>query len=575
GTGFCPPAPINQSSNFLLSPSVRQNLELIASVPNSGISHVRTHWILQLIDIKSSEKSQAFLFQNLDKYLSILHGNHLIPHIEFMGNPGGIFSNKSSVEKKAVWRETAFEAANHFIKRFGLKYVNKFRFETWNEPDLHNYNILNLTKAEFIDYVTSIRSGLAEIAENVPGFKFKLRGPAGLFHKRELHQFCYGILEYCTNTCPIDILTYHRKGQGESKEILRGGIELIRNLTKEFPWIAQMEVSNNEADLKSGWSHPLPMNSDVRYAAKLVETVFLHWDAKIRGVLKNLETISHDNAFLSYHPYEFSQRTLLAHFRMNNSRPIYSEFIKKPVLGALGLLANLGNKFLSMERRQNISYISTVSQDSGFFGNILAVSTRNLPEKSFKFTIKLPPGKNVTAFVEILDQKRTNPARYWKKNSSPPYPGQRILQGMRRIQTQKVLVSPEFLNSSEFSRIFKISSPFVISLRFCEESLKNPPQKVENLRFNILSRERITILWNDNYLPSRCLKNYQVFFKAKNRRGLWKEITQGWHVPDLSFDFWRPSGVSGIYKVRSVDILGRRGKFSKPVIVKSASLFAR
>lgn len=524
----------------------------------------------------SSENSQKFLFQNLDKYLSILRGNDLIPHIEFMGNPGGIFCNKSSQEKNALWREIAFQVTSHLVKRFGLKYVKKFRFETWNEPDLHNYNILNLTKAEFIDYVTSIRSGLSEITENVPGFKFKLRGPAGLFHKRELHQLCYGILEYCTNnTCPIDILTYHRKGQGKSKEILREGIELIRNLTEEFPWIAQMEVSNNEADLKSGWSHPSPMNSDMRYAAKLVETVFLHWDAKRRGVLKNLETISHDNAFLSYHPYEFSQRTLLAHFRMNNSRPIYSEFIKKPVLGALGLLANLGNKFLSMERTQNTSYISTVSQDSGFFGNILVVSTRNLPEKAFKITVKLPPGKKFTAFVEILDQKRTNPARFWKKNSSPAYPSQNILQGMRRIQTQKVLVSPESLNSSEFSRIFKISSPFVISLRFCEELLKNPPQKIENMRFNVLSRERITLLWNDKYLPSRCLKNYQVFFKAKNRRGLWKEISRGWHIPDLSFDFWRPSGVFGIYKVRSVDILGRRGKFSKPIIVKSASLFAR
>lgn len=48
-TGFCPTATINQSESYLLSNDVKLNLEIISSLPNHGLSHVRVHWILELI----------------------------------------------------------------------------------------------------------------------------------------------------------------------------------------------------------------------------------------------------------------------------------------------------------------------------------------------------------------------------------------------------------------------------------------------------------------------------------------------------------------------------------------------
>lgn len=65
----------------------------------------------------------------------------------------------------------------------------------------------------------------------------------------------------------------------------------------------------SEADPIAGWDTPRDFQSDVRYAATLIATVMQHWQAKLEGgVLAQLESLSHDNAFLSYHPYEFSQR---------------------------------------------------------------------------------------------------------------------------------------------------------------------------------------------------------------------------------------------------------------------------
>lgn len=65
----------------------------------------------------------------------------------------------------------------------------------------------------------------------------------------------------------------------------------------------------------------------------------------------NYTLLSNDNAFLSYHPFPFTQRTLTARFQVNNTRPPHVQLIRKPVLGALGLLALLGG-FLHLHRLQ-------------------------------------------------------------------------------------------------------------------------------------------------------------------------------------------------------------------------------
>lgn len=87
------------------------------------------------------------------------------------------------------------------------------------------------------------------------------------------------------------------------------------------------------ADPTSGWSKNVSSYADVHYAHTLISIVFEHWGALSNGKLARLESISHDNAFLSYHPYEFEQRTMLARFSMNDTIPWTFQFIQKPVYG--------------------------------------------------------------------------------------------------------------------------------------------------------------------------------------------------------------------------------------------------
>lgn len=63
----------------------------------------------------------------------------------------------------------------------------------------------------------------------------------------------------------------------------------------------------------------------------------------------NYTLLSNDNAFLSYHPHPFTQRTLTARFQVNNTRPPHVQLIRKPVLAVMGLLGLLGNDLLAAD----------------------------------------------------------------------------------------------------------------------------------------------------------------------------------------------------------------------------------
>lgn len=58
--------------------------------------------------------------------------------------------------------------------------------------------------------------------------------------------------------------------------------------------------------------------------------------------------LSNDNAFLSYHPYPFTQRTMLARFQVNSTRPPHVQFIRKPIHAVMGLLSMIGEERVSV-----------------------------------------------------------------------------------------------------------------------------------------------------------------------------------------------------------------------------------
>lgn len=68
----------------------------------------------------------------------------------------------------------------------------------------------------------------------------------------------------------------------------------------------------SEADPLTGWSKSEHWRADVRYGAMVAAVIAAHQHVMVKQHGLPLQLLSNDNAFLNYHPYYFTQRTLLA-----------------------------------------------------------------------------------------------------------------------------------------------------------------------------------------------------------------------------------------------------------------------
>lgn len=187
------------------------------------------------------------------------------------------------------------------------------------------------------------------------------------------------------------------------------------------------------------------MNSDVRYAVTLVNIVLLHWNAKYNRILQSLDSISHDNGFISFHPYEFYQRTLLSLFQLNNTNPVEIQFIQKPVYAALGMLGNLGAYASALNNVSGTMSLWTKSlpEESLFFCGIVSSELKLMSQELRAVNInvaintseyKYVEGERFMTFIEYLEADVTDPVYVWKLLGSPSYPNAYERQMMRKSE---------------------------------------------------------------------------------------------------------------------------------------------
>ncbi|XP_013118264.1 alpha-L-iduronidase isoform X2 [Stomoxys calcitrans] len=562
-TGLCPPGDVTHENvkEFLRSDSMQINILYLSALPAKSLTHIRIHWMLELL--KFVQYSQSGLpiydFSDLDDFLEELNTMNLYPMIEFMGNISDVFV-KNPTYNNVLWEDLSYEVTKHYLNTFGAKTVLKWRFETWNEPDLHIYNKLNFSLPDYITYTKSIQHGMQRASIRTPNkLYFPLRGPAGLFKAQQHHMLCWGILDFCSTNiteCPFDILTFHGKGNGTASAVLSKSKLILSKIYKNYPQLKKFPISNDEADPVSGWSTPREFQEDVRYAKTLIEIVMQYWSAKLKsGTLSQLESISHDNAFLSYHPYEFSQRTLLAHFRMNNTNPPHSQFIQKPVYAALGLLSRMA------DLASDVMEINTLN---GYKLEMIK-STGEKEKPLYKSWLILPTDEcecNVDDDIQVIDQNRTNPALIWRQFNRPSFPSPTIREEMRRYQTL-YMHDIGILKTSEISIDFSsLSYPWVMLVRFCS-NLNGQPYKPEKIQITGITQGEVLVSWQETN-PSPCLKTFEIWFRS-NGHADWIHISREWHLPFNSFQYAPGQNVNGFYKVRSVDVFNRTSSFSAQV----------
>ncbi|KAF4526100.1 hypothetical protein B566_EDAN007594 [Ephemera danica] len=232
------------TANSLLDSDERINLALLGSLPHGALTHVRVHWLLDLVSARIEDEKIYYDFSKLDTFLDWLHKFNLYPGFEIMGNPSGVFSNLNDAKEQRWWQQLIQNIVQRYIGRYGIKNITHWRFETWNEPDLKMYNTLNFTLNSFRAYFWSSVNGITTASNGT----LKIGGPAGLFRiPRKHHPLCWGLLDSIVQEQQADTLafiSFHRKGNASSNLILQGTQKLIRLFRHRYPTLKHLSVAN-------------------------------------------------------------------------------------------------------------------------------------------------------------------------------------------------------------------------------------------------------------------------------------------------------------------------------------------
>ncbi|XP_021236263.1 alpha-L-iduronidase isoform X1 [Numida meleagris] len=586
-TGFCPPLPHSSADLFDLSKDQEMNLAYISSVPHDGIEQVRIHWLLELITVRMMNEKLYYNFTALDNLMDRLWENKLIPGFELMGNPSGYFSNFEDKEQVVRWRNLVTLLASRYIDRYGLEHVAKWNFETWNEPDHHDFDNVSMTVKGFLNYYDACSEGLRAASTLL-----KFGGPGDSFHPFPKSPICWSLLCHCYNGTNfftgetgvrLDYISLHKKGGGHSLYILQQEVEAVEQIQKLFPDFASIPIYNDEADPMVGWSAPQLWRADVTYAAMVVKVITQHQNLLISKANNtiNYTLLSNDNAFLSYYPHYFTQRTLTARFQMNNTKPPHVQMVRKPVLTVMGLLALLGEKQIFAE----VNSSEDGSTENNTIGVLASVHTPSelQPSDSWQATLLMYSSEdnrtsfnistiivNATHFPKLkepryvmyyLDNNQTNPYLKWKKLGSPDFPSPKQFQQIRDAEDPVVTGPFPFPESGTLTLKQDFPVPSVFLIHICSKP-SSVPDQVTGVRFIPLTKGQVVVLWDDGCVNSKCIKTFEVEFSPNGK--VYKRI----NAKDTIFTLYvysPGSSVSGFYRVHAIDYWGKAGLSSVPV----------
>ncbi|XP_049820618.1 alpha-L-iduronidase [Aethina tumida] len=587
-TGLCPPDPKQEAYKFLLGEDEKINLALIGSLPNKGIRHVRIHWLLNLIT--QTDATHSYNFKYLDNLIDHLTKYNLRPGFELMGHPITLNPRNATYKSNINWAALAEQIAVRYLDKYGSRQLKRWRFETWNEPDLKSYNIYNFTLGEYLSYVDGCFLGLKTAFSKYSSLgNLKLGGPAGLFRDPKYHPLCWGLLKHCnkvgTTKCPVQFFSFHRKGDGTPQGHMNASLQLLDQIYDEFPNLRKMRIANDESDLLKTWSRAEEWRADVRYAANVVKVIADYYKSVRLDRKWKIEVVSNDNAFLNYHPFYFTQRTLFARFQMNRTHPPHRQFIKKPVYGVMGMLSFLKGEnivkkdrinhdpFLTVlatrnqgRRRQSsisilMSFANGTQINDEYIGNV-TVSINNLPEQ-------LHGPKYV---VYILDNEKTNPYAVWRTMGKPVFPDLHTRNEMRNVEEPLLLRGPTEFNSVNINISVLMSIPSVALIHLCTHG-DNYPGTVYSINVFNVTRSEVLLTWKYNQKNSQCIRTYEVEQAIDcpgNSPTEFQRVNVKKDTVFLSYHhFVRDDGgcekTRGWYRIRAVDYWDRAGSYSETV----------
>lgn len=444
-----------------------------------------------------------------------------------------------------------------------------------------------MTAQGFLNYYDACSEGL-----RIASPTLRLGGPGDSFHPLPKSPFCWSLLRHCANGTNfftgevgvrLDFISLHKKGAGSSISILEQELAVVEQIQQLFPEFKDTPIYNDEADPLVGWSLPQPWRADVTYAALVVKVIVQHQNLLLANSSSSVRYVllSNDNAFLSYHPHPFSQRTLTARFQVNNTCPPHVQLLRKPVLTVMGLMALLDGEQLWAE----VSEPGAVLDSNHTVGVLASIHRPEVSSEAWRSTVMIyasddthvhlnhsipvtlhlrgvTPGLGLVYVVRYLDNQLCSPYGEWQHMGQPVFPSAEQFRQMRMVEDPVVEAPRPFPAGGHLTLHRKLSLPSLLLVHVCTQPLK-PPGKVSRLRVLPLTRGQLVLVWSDELVGTKCLWTYEIQFSQKGEA--YAPISRRPSTFNL-FVFSPDTGVvSGSYRVRALDYWARPGPFSDPV----------
>uniref|UniRef100_A0A8C5AX81 Alpha-L-iduronidase n=1 Tax=Gadus morhua TaxID=8049 RepID=A0A8C5AX81_GADMO len=530
----------------------------------------------------TSTGGTRYNFTKLDQLIELLWINGLRPGFELMGSASNFFSDLEDKQQVEEWRKMVYLVAKRYIDKYGLGVVSQWNFETWNEPNNHDFDNVTMSIQGFLNYYDACSEGL-RAASPVLGFG----GPGDSCHSPPHSPYCWAMLQHCYNGTNfftgqtgvrLDYIALHKKGGGFSLPILQQEVQTMQEIQDRFPLFRSLAVYNDEADPMVGWSRPLPWRADVTYAAMVVKVIAQHQALVSLGAAGgssiNYTLLSNDNAFLSYHPYPFAQRTLTARFQVNNTQPPHVQLVRKPVLTVMGLLALLDVEVqaevvdsgralngsmlgvLASSQRPRVPGTSDSWQAAVLIYNSNDSSSSASTQRATLTLKGLAAQKDLVYVTYSLDNNVTNPQQLWRAMGSPDFPSAQQFQQLRAAEDPHVEGPWPVPAGDTLTLDLKLSLPSVLLVHVCAKPRAVPDQ----VSPPITHHQFVLIVWSDHCVDSKCLLTFEVEF---SRDGEDFHRINDRHSIFTSY-VYSPvdQEVRGVYRVRALDYWGRPGSYS-------------
>ena len=598
-TGFTP-------ATLLLTGDMRQQITYLGSIPRQGLRYARIHYLLELVDAAFSDDGTAqYDWSRLDSGLDLLVKNGLAPIFEIMGNPNGQFSNFNDDGQLRRWRTLIRDLAMHLIERYGAGEVERWLFETWNEPDIgfgwsHQWPE---DTTSFCNYYDACVEGLMAASP-----RLTLGGPGTC---RTISNLFQAFLDHCDSGqnyftgqrgVKLDFISIHEKAIQAHKEDLNPRTQAMVEreaaitgyIREQHPRFTALPFMNNECDPQVGWKDHHTWHARPYYAAWICKSVVQHLERLVDRLGVNYALLGNDHGFIG----EWGNRTLLARFGRADwiedgqsghanqrgwaardfSTPNFA-MIKKPVFTATTLLSMLVDEQGSAERLvwtsgegpqqpagdAELKILATRASDGAIAALVYYSRDRIISQGSQPLHLQFLhlPFEQATLAHYRIDEEHSDPYRLWEEAGAPGIPDEVLLQAMRSQQEPALIEEPGPATIQNGRLELSFDLPLHgVSLLLIQPRPENGPAPIRGLQAEryagLNDQPEYLLRWDP--LPSRAIRTYEIQ-RANTPGGPYERL----NPPDLLGSAYMVSAGPGYYRVAARDFWDRLGEPSDPV----------